>query len=94
MYMSGSKYVNLVEIGKVVFEIQMAEFGNFTVPVNSTLVCLVYSFGFLAADTLLCVLIESCSYIITMSLYFKHNDLWATLQTKVFVSYRYIMKIY
>ena len=34
----------------------MAEFGNFTVPVNNTLVCLASSFGFLAADTLLCVL--------------------------------------
>ena len=55
--MYGRKYVNLVEIGKVVLEIQMAKFGNFTVPVNNTLVCLVSSFGFLAADTLLCVLI-------------------------------------
>ena len=36
----------------------MAEFGNFTVPVNNTLVCLASSFGFLAADTLLCVLIQ------------------------------------
>ena len=46
----------MVEIGLVVFEIQKAEFGNFTVPVNNTLVCLASSFGFLAADTLLCVL--------------------------------------
>ena len=38
--MLGRKYVNLVEIGKVVLEIQKAEFGNFTVPVNNTLVCL------------------------------------------------------
>ena len=35
----------------------MVEFGNFTVPVNNTLVCLASSFGLLAADTLLCVLI-------------------------------------
>ena len=37
-------YINLVEIGKVVLEIQKAEFGNFTVPVNNTLVCLASSF--------------------------------------------------
>ena len=54
--MQGRKYVNLVEIGIVVLEIQKAEFGNFTVPVNNTLVCLTSSFVFLAADTLLCVL--------------------------------------
>ena len=47
----------MAEIGKVVLEIQKAEFGNFTVPVNNTLVCLASSFVFLAADTLLCVLI-------------------------------------
>ena len=46
-----------MEIGTVVSEIQKAEFGNFTVPVNNTLVCLASSFVFLAADTLLCVLI-------------------------------------
>ena len=28
------KYINLVEIGAVVWEIQKTEFGNFTVPVN------------------------------------------------------------
>ena len=54
--------INLVEISKVVLEIQMAEFGNFTVPVNNTLVCLASSFGFLAVDTLLCVLIYIHSY--------------------------------
>ena len=47
------KYVNLVEIGLVVLEIQKAEFGNFMVSVNNTLVCLASSFVFLAADTLL-----------------------------------------
>ena len=52
-----NNYVNLVEIVKVALEIQMAEFGNFTIPVNNTLVRLVSSFGFLVADTLLCVLI-------------------------------------
>ena len=52
-----NNYINLVEIVKVVLEIQMVEFGNFTVPVNNTLVCLVSYFDFLAADTLLCVLI-------------------------------------
>ena len=35
----------------------MAEFGHFMVPVNNTLVCLTSFFDFLAADTLLCVLI-------------------------------------
>ena len=58
--MQGKKYVNLVEISTVVLEIQKAEFGNFTVPVNNTLVCLASSFVFLAADTLLCVLIYLC----------------------------------
>ena len=57
--MYGKKYVNLVEIGAVVLEIQKAEFGNFMVPVNNTLVCLTSSFVFLAADTLLCVLMLS-----------------------------------
>ena len=50
------KYTNLVEIGLVVLEIRKAEFGNFMVPVNNALVCHT-SFVFLAADTLLCVLI-------------------------------------
>ena len=45
------------EIGLVVLEIQKAEFGYFTVSVNNTLVCRTSSFVFLAADTLLCVLI-------------------------------------
>ena len=36
----------------------MSEFGNFTVPVNNTLVCLASSFAFLATDILLCVLIN------------------------------------
>ena len=58
--MYGRKYVNLVEIGKVILEIRKAEFGNFMVPVNNTLVCLTSSFVFLAADTLLCVLM--CIY--------------------------------
>ena len=40
--------------GLVILEIQKAEFGNFTVPVNSTLVCHA-SFGCLAADTRPCV---------------------------------------
>ena len=48
----------MVEISTIVLEIQKAEFGNFTVPVNNTLVCLASSFVFLAADTLLCVLIN------------------------------------
>ena len=49
--------INLEEIGLVVLEIQNAEFGNFKVSVNNTLVCRTSSIVFLAADTLLCVLI-------------------------------------
>ena len=48
----------MVEIGLVVLEIWKAEFGNFAVPVNNTLVCRTSFFVFLAADTLLCVLIN------------------------------------
>ena len=55
--MYSRKYINLVEIGLVVLEIQKVEFGNFAVPVNSTLVCRTSFFVFLATDTLLCVLI-------------------------------------
>ena len=47
----------MVETGLVVLEIQKAEFGNFAVPVNNTLVCRMSFFVFLATDTLLCVLI-------------------------------------
>ena len=50
VYMYGRKYINLVEIGLVVLEI-------WKVPVNNTLVCRTSSFAFLAADTLLYVLI-------------------------------------
>ena len=45
--------MNLVEIGLVVLEIRKAKFGNFTVPV---LCAMPSPFIFLAADTLLCVL--------------------------------------
>ena len=51
------KYITLVEISLVVLEIWKAEFSNSTVPVNSILVCCTSFFVFLAADTLLCVLI-------------------------------------
>ena len=56
--MQGRKYINLVEISLVVLEIQKAEFGNFTVPVNNTLMCCTSSFVFLATDAVLCVLID------------------------------------
>ena len=56
------KYINLVEICLVVLEIWKAEFGNFTVPVNNTLVWRTPSFVFLAADTLWCVLIKNHYY--------------------------------
>ena len=48
------KYVNLIEIGPVVIEIQGVENGELEVPVNDTLV---HHTAFLAADTRLCVLI-------------------------------------
>ena len=51
--------MNLVKIGLIVLEIQKAEFGNFTVPVNNTFVCRKSSSVFLAADTLQCVLMLS-----------------------------------
>ena len=42
--MEGIKYVNLIEIGPAVTEIQGVENGELAVPVNNTLVC---SHGFL-----------------------------------------------
>ena len=48
MYMEGIKYVNLIEIGPVVTEIQVAENGELAVPVNNTLM---HHTAFLAADT-------------------------------------------
>ena len=52
--MQGRKCIYLVEIDLAVLEMQKAEFGNFTVPVNNLLVCHMSSFVFLAADILLC----------------------------------------
>ena len=46
--MEGIKYVNLIEIGPVVIEVQGVENGDLEVPVNNTLVC---RMSFLAADT-------------------------------------------
>ena len=73
--MEGIKYVNLIEIGPVVIEIQRVENGELTVPVNNTLVSRT---AFLAADTRPCVLIElsTCArlaiYICAFNmLYFK-----------------------
>ena len=59
--MEGIKYMNLIEIGQVVIEIQGVENGELAVPVNNTLVC---HTDFLAADTRPCVLI---TYIITFT---------------------------
>ena len=56
--MEGIKYVNLIEIGPVVIEIQGGENGELAVPVNITLVS---HTAFLAADTQPCVLIYSKS---------------------------------
>ena len=52
--MEDIKYVNLIEIGPVVIEIQGVENGELAVPVNNTLVC---HTAFLADDTQPCVLI-------------------------------------
>ena len=82
--MYSRKYVNLVEIGTVVLEIQKAEFGNFTVPVNNTLVCLASSFVFLAADTLLCVL------ILTNSNSFRVQELCYYLHFKINITTEFI----
>ena len=46
--MEGIKYVNLIEIGPVVIEIQGVENGELPVPVNNTLV---RHMAFLATDT-------------------------------------------
>ena len=52
--MEGIKFVNLIETGPVVIEIQGVENGELAVPVNNTLVS---HTAFLAADTQPCVLI-------------------------------------
>ena len=52
--MEGIKYVNLIETGPVIIEIQGVENGELAVPVNNTLV---HHTVFLAADTRPCVLI-------------------------------------
>ena len=57
--MEGIKYVNLIEIGPVVIEIQGAENCELAVPVNNTLVS---HTDFLAADTQPCVLITMDMY--------------------------------
>ena len=54
-YIEGIKYVNLIEIGPVVTEIQGVENGKLAVPVNNTFV---RHMAFLAADTRPCVLIS------------------------------------
>ena len=57
--MEGIKYVNLIEIGPVVIEIQGAENGELAVPVNNTLL---HHMAFLAADPQPCVLIYHYNY--------------------------------
>ena len=54
-YMEGIKYMNLIEIGPVVIEIQGIENGELVVPVNNTLEC---HMAFLAADTRLPVCLD------------------------------------
>ena len=58
VYMEGIKYVNMMEIGPVVIEIQGVENSKLVVPVNNILV---RHTAFLAADTRLCVwIIHKC----------------------------------
>ena len=66
--MEGIKYINLIEIGAVVIEIQGVENGDLAVPVNNTLVCCT---SFLAADTRPCVLIalRKCSDFINIIIF-------------------------
>ena len=54
MYIEDIKYVNLIEIGQVVIEIQRVENGKLVIPVDNTLV---YHMALLAVDTKPCVLI-------------------------------------
>ena len=54
--MEGIPFVNFIEIGTVVIEIQGTENGELVDPVNNTLVC---HTAFLVADTRPCVLIKS-----------------------------------
>ena len=58
-YMEGIKYVNLIEIGPAVIEIQGAKNGELAVPVNNTLVS---HSAFLVTDTRPCVLIINLSF--------------------------------
>ena len=51
--MEGIKYMNLIEIGPVVTEMQGVEKGKLPVPINNTVV---HHTAFLAADTRPCVL--------------------------------------
>ena len=46
--MESIKFVNFIEIGQAVIEIQRIKVGNIMVPVNRTLMCFT---PFLAADT-------------------------------------------
>ena len=53
--MEDIKYIDLIEIGPVIIEIQGVENGELVVPVDNTLVC---HTAFLAADTWPCILIS------------------------------------
>ena len=61
--MADKKYVNEIEIGPVVTEIQGVENGKLVVSVNNTLVC---HLAFLATDTQLCVLIPLASFTVNI----------------------------
>ena len=65
-YMKGIKYVNLIEIGLVVIEIQGVENSELAVPVNNTLV---RHTAFLAADTQPSVLIYPHKHIASYFIY-------------------------
>ena len=61
--MEDIKYVNVIEIGPVVTQIQGVENAELVVSVNNTLV---RHMAFLAADTRLCVLIPLASFTVNI----------------------------
>ena len=72
----GIKYVNLIEIGLVIIEIQEVENGELVDSVNNTLV---RHMAFLAADTRLCVLIR---HIIHKYLFSNFSPLCSPVKEK------------
>ena len=84
--MEGIKYVNLIEIGVVVIEIQGVENGELAVPVNNTLV---RHTAFLAADTRPCVLMlftKISHYFNIISFLNGFSNLFTKTETEMLIS--------